>query len=716
MSAHKKKYRMGDGLPRSLACDVDGFERLKSTLRLNRHFCRKLLDSPQARKQINSYRKELLRRRMPSGERDRLLLFRLYGDPDFRRSLWAGIFDRIVSGSENQMTGMFPSLEHRILENHIREYDISAAESMSIDESFGEWPELVQHLNGGVPGADLAAHVWVRTRSRLNSWDSLNDEQRTDVTLVSFAVATIVDDERILHAVIKKVSDLETQFAGVLDTTVGPDMNTDENALSRWAKLCESLRLLAEKAAGPPPVTDALIEIRRVLSGLSEIEQPVREHCARVPFDRLMSRVNGLLQMLAKDESFSWIGETERTRLRARWEQVRPTLSPDQLNEEYDKIDERVLATADEIRTIRVRLSEEESRRRILCMENVKDLAARHSLEERIDEFQERILELRREQRKARIDLLSRLSPLGALSEMGQDGSASLPSEGRHRKTRKSVGGQPVIETQSRSASSTTAPAEVPPALVASRKVPEEPEAQEIKPDEILHDVVASTGDAGVVTHEPASEGKRPEPHEESGLKQTEPVGPSPLPEEKAPEPEGRTEGDRIAARAVKRMTDALTERSPRFSYAVHVARLMMRLGMTSDHPPVVLLEAALLSDRLSLPDGAVASELAKVLDRFPSVDSFTDADDLTRDRDVMLALAATLLPALLVPQSGAWSLLSKLKPTERLGDVFRFVTNIAARTEKLQGVRIDRLVLKAASSEADWKAECERLRLDAIE
>ena len=162
-------------------------------------------------------------------------------------------------------------------------------------------------------------------------------------------------------------------------------------------------------------------------------------------------------------------------------------------------------------------------------------------------------------------------------------------------------------------------------------------------------------------------------------------------------------------------MTAALLEPSPRLSYALHIGRLLTRLDIPAHHPPIAFFEAALLSDHLSLPDGAVATELRKVFHQFPSPHSFTDSDDSTRDCHAMFALAGTLRPALLAPQSGAWGLLSALKPSEQLTSVYRFVSQVAEKSQRLQGVRIDPLVLKTVSSEAAWNAEREQLRLDGF-
>ena len=201
---------------------------------------------------------------------------------------------------------------------------------------------------------------------------------------------------------------------------------------------------------------------------------------------------------------------------------------------------------------------------------------------------------------------------------------------------------------------------------------------------------------------------------DESKPRSVEPLTPSSLPETERSESNGDTVTNPLPIQALKRMTQALLESPPRIAYAVQVGRLSDRLGFAANHLPVVLFEAALLSDRLSLPDAAIAAELSQVLEKFPPPEQF--ADDPNRDLYVVLGLAGTLRPALLAPQSGALAFLTALKPSERLGAVYRFAQAVVEESQKLQGVRIDSTILRGVGSEAVWEDERERLNLDAAE
>ena len=142
--------------------------------------------------------------------------------------------------------------------------------------------------------------------------------------------------------------------------------------------------------------------------------------------------------------------------------------------------------------------------------------------------------------------------------------------------------------------------------------------------------------------------------------------------------------------------------------------RLIDRRGLINNLPPIVLLEAALLSDRLCLPDAAVAAELSRVLENFPPPEQFATGPN--RDVYVMLALAGTLRPALLASQSGALAFLTALKPSERLGAVYRLAQAVAEESQRLQGVRVDSTILWGAGSEVAWEDERERLNIEAAE
>ena len=197
-------------------------------------------------------------------------------------------------------------------------------------------------------------------------------------------------------------------------------------------------------------------------------------------------------------------------------------------------------------------------------------------------------------------------------------------------------------------------------------------------------------------------------------FKPVESLAPSSPDEVEQPESKGDAAADPHSVLALARIIDALLESPPRIAYSVQVARLIDRRGLINNLPPIVLLEAALLSDRLCLPDAAVAAELSRVLENFPPPEQFATGPN--RDVYVMLALAGTLRPALLASQSGALAFLTALKPSERLGAVYRLAQAVAEESQRLQGVRVDSTILWGAGSEVAWEDERERLNIEAAE
>ena len=718
MSENEEKHRIGKGLPRCIGSDANGFERLNSKLELpNRHHRKALLESDFAKERTRTVRKALSRKRLRPGERDRTLLFALYGDPSIRRDLWASAYDRTQSGDNEGQAKIhpIPSLEHRILANYIQESDFPEGGASRIDEVFAEWPDLVQHLNEGVPWAGLVVHAWSDTWKDLDTWDVLNDEQRGQTTLVAFAVATIVDDERILHTAVQKVPGLEAEFGDVLndgdDSETAADSDEEEGVLLRWSELCGSLQTLAAKAAGVPPVVDALAEITHVVGELEEIEQSVRERLACSSFEHLISHLDGFLGELEADQVFSWLDEEVCVQLHARWQVVRQSLSPEQVGKEIDRLDAGVPVAVEDARKLADASSNTTRQLDSLYAEEPSDFSSHHSWEEKLDKLKEKSLSLNREQRQARIALLSELSPSGEMFEPRQDYSAPSPTQASTQDMDEPLGSAPATGLLP----DAYTPEPVDESIVSTAVATDEEQPTEQAAENEISDVShTATGDVGPVDQNSILEDEDTRPDKES---ESEPVDSLPPPshsDAERPEPKGDTESDSRSALALKRVVEALLESPPRIAYAVQVGRLLDHLDLTTDLPPVVLLEAALLSDHLRLPDASVTAALRPIFENFPPPGQLANGPN--RDLYVMLALAGTLRPALLAPQSGALAFLTALKPSERLGAVYRFTHAVAEESQKLQGTRIDSTVLMGVVSEVVWEDKRKQLTQDVAE
>ena len=700
MPVDKMNHSIADGLPSCVPCDVDGFVWLKRKLGLNRRACKALLGSPFAKTRTSTLRAQLLRKKLRPGERDRLLLFQLYGDPSFRRDVWAKVFDQINSRDDDDLTSLMPSLEHRILTDYIHDYFDDEAETTYLDEGFSEWPDLVEHLMDDVPWADFAAYVWSNVRHRFNSTKPLNNEQQTDLTLVSFAVATIVDDDRILHAVIKASPKFSNEFGDIIDIEQDTDPVLIEDITLRWMELCNSLKFLSETAAGPPPRVDTLAKIKRVVDKLSAIEVQVNDHCVALQFDDVISCVNKFLNELNNDPRFSWMGDEEHATLRTMWRNIEGSTSLNKLRNELKRLNETVPILVAELRRLIVELTDAETDRDSLLEQIPSDLVTRHSWEERIDQIRTQAINLRSEKRRAEVRLLSQLSPFG---ETFQIGYTPAPNPLPH--VRPSMSSTPLGTEDSRFQ---TEPDQEPPVSQTS-------DAKVVQRFEIPRNTTtADAPDGSKKKASPvqvsSSPSKKVEFRDEVAPEPTKPVVPMPPLKVQEPIHDCEPANDTPASGAMERTADALLNPTPRLAYAVQVARLMTRMSVTGDHPPAALFEAALLSDRLSEPDGELASELTKVLARFPSHRKLSDVDGRTGDIYAMMTFAGTLRPALLAPQSGAWGLLSDLRLTDELGVLNQFSNRIVTEIQALQNVRIDAIVLKAACSDSDWSYERARL------
>ena len=677
-------YQIGDGLPRCISRDADGFDRLKSSLGLNRSSCRTLLD--HSKKKIDSFPKKKLSSSLKSSDRDRLLLFELYEEKTRRYLHWEEIFSQLRSGKDAPTFP--PSFDHRILRSYLDDYDFSPTDSTRCAEVFAEWPEIVQRLNDGIPWADFAALVWGDIRGLINgdNWSSLDLDKRVEVTLVVFAVATIVDDERILRAAIAEVPDLSAEFGDVLEQPSDSHEATDNTAdsiLHQWAKLCESLRSLADSAAGPPPVVDALSNIKEVIHKLIDIEPQVRERCAPLLFEHLLSRVNGFLGKLEQDPIFSWLREAERARLQDAWQRTQKSLSLDQIREEIDRINNMVPIAVDRIHGLAAEESAAAAQHASLSTKVPDDLAARHAWDDARDDLTNTILASRRNQRRAHLQLLSELSPFGTPFKIDQ-----LPS---HPK-------DPSLDPNGSRPAPSLSKDEPPSTSVL--------ESVEASPTSHVSDVDSETA---------------PSVPDKTTAGADDDAGPTPVERRPPSQPvvkrptQRMSSGHPLAPLCLERMTEALNESPPRLAYATQVSLLSTRLGITDDDPPAVLLKAASLADHLTIPDGAIAHELSRALERFPLPDRANE-DDGDRDVHVMLALAAALRPTLLSSEPLASRILSALKPSDRLATVYKFATSIAKDRDDLYGMRIDSTVLKAASSEAAWKHEREQLNKEVAE
>ncbi len=688
MEEHEKEHRIGSGLPRCIGNGVEGMERLNKELRLDRNrrrMMRKLIDRGPGEPSSTTKYPE----------------FFVYRDPDFRRKLWKEAYARSDHGQDKstQWKGEnpVPSLEHLILDKTVHDSDPADGGLEQIAQVFAEWPDLAQLLLEDVPWASWVAAAWSHVRKRLDEWNKLDNEKREQTALIAFAVATIVDDDRLLRAMIRAVPEMKDEFAEILsssDTSDNTDDRPAEDMLVRWSELCDLAVNTLNEAAGPPPKVDVLTKVTDIVRQLREIGPSVRERLARNMFESLIEPVQKILADLDGDPIFSWFDDKARAEILESWNTLRDSLSNEQAGNDVQHLYADVRIVVANARVLANDISGVQLQLNTLRKAKPPDAAQWDDWEEKCDELEGALLSLRREQRQARKDLRTALLP-------SQDYLVSEQPES--------------LEED------------------ASEELPRhEPEANEEVDRPLpscLGDVeeqvpIGSADQSGGNYQRPFRDDKSEDEDngEDRSISQGErgqkPVGGSDTGRSPDCEPEKTAEhetGDsvhQLLHDAKTAVVEALSEIPPRLAYSVQIVRLLDGVALTSDLPPTALFEAAMLSDRLTLPDGSVAAELMRVLEQFPEPDRFSTGPD--RDLYVLLALCGTLRSALLVPEARAAVFLSALKPSERLAKVYRLTSTVAKKSCKLQGVRIDPTVLRCVDSEAAWEAERDELVAEA--
>ncbi len=698
MAEHKKEHRIGSGLPCCIGNGFEGLERLKKELGLDRNrrrVMRKLRDRGPGEPTST----------MKDPERG---LLSDYRDPNFRRKLWKDAYAWSHHSQGKSMPreseNLFPSLEHLILLKSVPDGEPTDGSLEQIARVFDEWPDLAQQLAENVPWASLVAGAWGQVRKRLDEWDTLDDEKREQIVLTVFAVATIVDDDRILRAAIRAVPKMEDEFTEILssnDTSEIPGDRREKDVLVRWNELCGLATNTFNEAAGPLPKVDVLTKITDIVRQLQEIGPSVRERLARDTFESLTAPVREILAGLDGDPIFVWLDDEARAEILESWNPLRDSLSNEQAGNDVQQLYADARIAVETARVLANHISEAQRRLDALCKAKPPNAAQWDDWEEKCDELEEELLSLRREQRQARKNLRNALSPsqdyLVSEQRKSLEDHASEevprhepePAEEADLSLLSRLGGHGAAE----------APAEeaVTVGSMDQSSGNDQRSFQDDKPED------ENNGENRSISDE--ERGQKPVGGSD--------MGPSPEREtEETAEHEAGDSADQLLHPAKTRIIEALSETPPRLAYSFQIARLLDGVAPMSGLPPATLFEAAMLSEYLVLPHGEVADELRRVLEQFPDTDRFSTGPD--RDLYVLLALCGTLRPALLVPEAGAAAFLSVLKPSERLANVYCLASAVAEQSRKLQGVRIDSTVLRCVDSEAAWEAERDELVAEA--
>ena len=198
----REETRLATGLPAQFAGDP-GFARLCDLLEINRHERQHLTawikrSSPVLRHPKDSTAKI----------RHQFYIRHFYAQPHQRRSLWEKTLPVI-----NEPRSMPPSLECCALAAYDPECLTRTVSEQELADALADFPDVDRPV-AGVP--DLwrpALAVWPSVRRDVLDWGVCSPERQRCVVAAVFAVATVLDDARLLRWAADQADELADEFA-----------------------------------------------------------------------------------------------------------------------------------------------------------------------------------------------------------------------------------------------------------------------------------------------------------------------------------------------------------------------------------------------------------------------------------------------------------------------------------------------------------------------
>ena len=226
---------------------------------------------------------------MPTADRHREVLLRFYSMPDQRLSLWKA---EIEMAEENEGR-IPPSLEFEALLAYDPDLPDRPLEETRAEVAVADLPGIVDSIFGPPHWQDLVLAVLPDLRRDIRNWDRLAPERRETIPLALFAVATVMEDGRLLQWAGHAVEAIGDEFAPLLDamragndaaggagaagvafTSPGEIPGAPETALAPWVDACHAVANTASILAEDPRQPGRLKVLDDLVRGLDGVRSP----------------------------------------------------------------------------------------------------------------------------------------------------------------------------------------------------------------------------------------------------------------------------------------------------------------------------------------------------------------------------------------------------------------------------------------------------------
>lgn len=614
-----------------------------------------------------------------------------YSSPRHRLKIW-----QLHADSEFDSSTLIPSLEASIIRNY--DNDLFAAEID--DATLVDCQKLFDNKEKLEPWKVPAVAALPTIRSDILNWRELEPEQREIVALAAFAVATILDDSRLLFWSAEKVDHLATEFSSLIDdsftSTVDepeseqpPDVPARrENVAQTFRNACKDLAEIALKLRYDPLDRQLFQDLSRRYNEIRDLRERAVSELVANQIANLLTEVKETI--LSQATNVPWLaGEADK--ILVSWTEKYPIDNPDleTLSTDVERVKHdlpgAINAWHSAIRTTQTMV------RDLRDVEVAGDLAAQIRANRRVEELSTAIAAAKRREINAIRHALQLASPYGqgrVITSFAQSEEESLSNK---------------------NAESTEDDNDVDTPDEHGAPIHHQPDPSLTKPDTVsssdVHEALVQETTATDATTTSTATDSRPEhvagydiTRNDNRIADTQ----SCLSEKPTiPQPEIEESLDPSFSALAHPVWQAIAHHLPGIAY--HIVRLTPLEQRDPTFPPANLVAASAVANSINAPNDKIVETLTDYLTEIHSDDMKRDNEHI-RDALHLLLLSATLRPALFAPSTGGLTKLRHLELSSAFSSVYELAEVVANHAESLQAISLDVTRVRGALSNTAWK------------
>ncbi len=289
MAVVNPKYSLPAGLPACIAEDKRGLRVLQDLFELpNRRAWQAILHAETVRAHLGGEALKL--KGLSTSQRLARKIIAFYGQPDARREGWAMYCPLGADIPPVNDHEFVPSLEYAALMRYDPDFFDREFDFDLIERSLGDIIGF-RHSGRLASYEEPALAVWTSLRGDLLRWSEIPSDRQETVVLATFAVASILDDVRLLRWASERSERLAEEFAFAVSASAespSPSQPANSGAhldsgplpgpagvLEDWNRSCDRIIDIASdlKSSSPEPqrLDDLLVPVKRLESLQGEI-------------------------------------------------------------------------------------------------------------------------------------------------------------------------------------------------------------------------------------------------------------------------------------------------------------------------------------------------------------------------------------------------------------------------------------------------------------